>query len=98
MDAALRANRSLRFIFYGKKRYMGVKRSSKIIMTRAMRTAISVCLSLADGKRLPKSCEIDVTWQQATRVRGANAFHFLCNSRSRASAFDAYSLLGYFVR
>jgi hypothetical protein len=46
---------------YRKNMYMGVKRSSKIIMTRAMRTAISVCLSLADGKRLPKSCEIDVT-------------------------------------
>src|SRR5438046_694395 len=39
----------------------GVKRSSKIIVTRAMRTATSVCLSLADGKRLPTSCEIDVT-------------------------------------
>jgi hypothetical protein len=51
-----------------KKMYIGVKTSSKIIMTRAMRTTISVCLSLADGKTLPKSCEIDVTSTSRKRI------------------------------
>ena len=46
---------------YRKKIYMGVNRSSKIIMTRTMRTATSTCLSLLDGKRSPKSRETDAT-------------------------------------